>query len=752
MARTGERAYMRPVRLVFSVFILTAAVVLATVFGGVRGLVHDPQHRPIQGAEITLKAADADWSRTAVSNDEGEFQFDAIPAGRYLVIVTMAGFAPQQQAVQITSDNLAHLHFGLAIASVSETVNVSESSETVNPESSTSTTVIGRGQIAHTPGADRTNSMAMITDYVPGAYLVHDQLHIRGGHQVEWLLDGVPVPNTSIATNVGPQFDPKDIDSIEVQRGGYSAEYGDRTYGVFNVVTRSGFERDHEGELVASYGSYNGTNDQLSIGSHTNRFAYYVSLSGNRTDLGLQTPSSDVLHDAAGGLGIFSSLIFNKTPDDQLRLVTALRGDHYQVPNDPSQQLAGVRDVEDERDAFVNFSWAHTLRSGVLLTLSPFFHFNRAHYLAGSTDPGVIPDDDRGSNYVGGAITLSVARGRHNAHFGVQGFAERDNQFLGLQSAPLDAVSGDVALTLRQRDVLWGGISTLFLEDQFRATGWLTFNGGVRLTHFAGSLTENAADPRIGASLRLPHLGWILRGFYGRYYQPPPLLTVSGPLLGVAAQQGFGFLPLRGERDEQHEFGLTIPLHGWALEVDHFRTAARNFFDHDALGNSNIFFPLTLAHARIRGWEATVQSPRVAQRAQFHLAFSHQFVQGRGGVTGGLTDFEPPADNSYFYLDHDQRDTLSTGFQVDLPWRVWSAVDLAYGSGFLNGDGPAHLPDHTELALSLGRTFRERWTTKLTATNLTNTRYLVDDSNTFGGTHYAYPRQLSVELRYRFKY
>jgi hypothetical protein len=42
--------------------------------------------------------------------------------------------------------------------------------------------------------------------------------------------------NTNIACNVGAQIDPKDIDYLETQRGGYSAENGDRTYGVFNVV------------------------------------------------------------------------------------------------------------------------------------------------------------------------------------------------------------------------------------------------------------------------------------------------------------------------------------------------------------------------------------------------------------------------------------------------------------------------------------------------------------------------------------
>ena len=200
----------------------------------------------------------------------------------------------------------------------------------------------------------------MITSNVPSAYIVHDQLHIRGGHQVSWLLDGVPVPNTNIASNVGPQFDPKDIDYLEVQRGGYNAEYGDRTYGVFNVVTRSGFERNRQAELVTSYGSFNNTDNQISFGDHSERFAYYGSFSGYRTDLGLETPITQVLHDQAAGLGAFGSIIFNKSAERSVRLVTSVRGDHYQVPIDPDGDTAFNRDVENERDAFANFSWIHT--------------------------------------------------------------------------------------------------------------------------------------------------------------------------------------------------------------------------------------------------------------------------------------------------------------------------------------------------------------------------------------------------------
>jgi len=367
------------------------------------------------------------------------------------------------------------------------------------------------------------------------------------------------------------------------------------------------------------------------------------------------------------------------------------------VPNQADLEAQGFRDVENERDAFVNFSWLHTAGSGVVLTVSPFYHFNRAHYLGdytGVSDPNVlIPEDDRGSNYVGGVVSVSYTRGRHNARAGLQVFGQRDNQLFGIKA-------GDGTVNVApQRETLWGNVEAVFLEDQYKLTSWLTLNGGVRLTHFGGTgtdtllggnrpISENAADPRLGGALQIPRLHWVARAFWGRYDQAPPLLTVSGPLLGQCNAADCGFLPLHGERDEQREFGLTIPLAGWTFDVANFRTAAKNFFDHDVLGNSNIFFPLTVDRARIHGWEATVNSARIAGRAQFHFAFSHQYAEGAGAVTGGLTDFSPPGGGSFF-LDHDQRDTVSTGLNLNLPRRAWSAINVNYGSGFLDGDGPA---------------------------------------------------------------
>src|SRR5581483_10483257 len=130
------------------------------------------------------------------------------------------------------------------------TVTVTANAELPIEDSVTTTTSVDHADIERTPGADRSNSLGMITDFVPGAYVVHDQLHVRGGHQMTWAIDGVEIPNTNIASNLGPQIDPKDIQSLEVERGAYGAELGDRTYGIFNVAPKTGFDRTNQGDLV----------------------------------------------------------------------------------------------------------------------------------------------------------------------------------------------------------------------------------------------------------------------------------------------------------------------------------------------------------------------------------------------------------------------------------------------------------------------------------------------------------------------
>ena len=195
-------------------------------------------------------------------------------------------------------------------------------------------------------------------------------------------------------------------------------------------------------------------------------------------------------------------------------------------------------------------------------------------------------------------------------------------------------------------------------------------------------------------------------------------------------------------------------MRGWSFDVNNYHQRARNYFDHNSLGNSNIFFPLTIDGARLYGWEVSVRSPRLLHRGEVYGSYANAHTQGNGAITGGLTDFSPPR-NGYFSLDHDQRHTLHAGFNFNLPFGLITGGNLYYGSGFTDGmsDAPgAHLQGHSTFDLSVGKALRENLTLSVTALNLANRRFLLDNSVTFGGTHYADPRQIYVQMKYRFRY
>jgi hypothetical protein len=739
---------------------------MAAVLAAVRGVVHDPQHRPIAGASVTLHAANSDFAEEEKTNTDGEFSFSAIPAGDYFVTAAQPGFDTAKQSITVASNTSPVLHLELPVASVQQSVTVDTNTSAANVDSITPTTLISREDIARTPGADRTNSLAMITDYVPGAYMTHDMLHMRGGHELSWLIDGVNIPNTNIASNIAPQIDPKDIDYLEVDRGSYRAGVGDRTYGVFDVVPRSGFERNRQGELVLSAGNFYQTNDQLSLGSHSKKFAWYTSVNGNRSNYGLQPPIETPIHNAGNGYGGFASFQYNHDAANQLRLVTQLRADYYQIPYDPDPNdwqneqydSSGLRDGEHETDGYAALTWVHNFNASTVLQLSPFYHYNNATYDPSVEDLPTATTSKQTGNYAGVQSSISTVIAKNSISGGVYGYGQHEHDVFGV------VFNDHSSQNFTQPEQIAGGVEEVFLEDSYKPVTWLTLIAGLRQSYFAGAVTEDAVYPRLGAAVLIPKLNWVLRGFYGKFYQPPPLTSLSGPALQYAVASNTGFLPLNGERDEEHQFGVQIPFHGWLLDADTFETKAKNFLDHSNIGESSIFIPVTVQGAKIQAWEITIRSPRLWRYGQAHLAYSNQVAQQIGPITGGLVCSPPdsPAcavDPGYSALDHDQRNTLNAGMNGNLPYRAFASLNIYYGSGFSNGlqDPPspftgAYLPGHVSADLSLGKEIGENFSVSVHSQNVANTRRLLDNSLTFGGFHYNDPRQIYGEMRYRFHF
>jgi hypothetical protein len=747
----------------------------ATVFATVHGVVHDPQHRPVAGAEVTLKAADSAFALHARTDADGQFQLPQAPIGVYRLTVSAHGFATVTEPLTAASDTSPVVHIPLQLAPAVESVVVEGVETSLSASDSvTPTTLITRADIEQTPGASRTIGMEMITDYVPGAYMTHDMLHMRGGHQTSWLIDGIAIPNTKIASNVGPQIDPKDIDSLETQRGSYEPEVGDRTYGVFNVLPRNGFERDRQGEVLLSAGNLYTGETQLSLGDHNAATAWYASLAASRSNYGLATPVPQIFHDATNSQSGFVSLLRNQTSKDQVRVNAQYRQDHFQVPfdanpNDWEQasqyyESFGLRDGQTERDSFVLANWVHTLSPKALFSVAPFYHFNQANYDSSPTDNPVATTWHQGSNYVGGQADIRADAGPNNFSGGIYTFYQSENDLFGV-------LVNDGSATSQPNTKANAGATLVegYLSDHLRLGPYVTLLGGMRFSSFHAGLNESAAYPRIGATAEIPRLHWVLRGFYGHFFQPAPLETVSTSVLNYAASLPSGentFTPLPSERDEEHQFGIQIPYKGWLLDVANVKNRVNNFLDHSNLGESNMYFPIAVDGALVRAWEMTLRSPQLARLGQFHLTYANQIAEQRGAIIGGFTCSIPgdpacnPGDNSYEPVDHDQRETLNTGFTASLPRRTWFATNVYYGSGFSNGlsganQGPYngnYLPVHTTFDISAGHALGERWKLSASVINATNHRVLLDNSVTIGGFHYNDPRLVSAELRYRFRF
>src|SRR5208283_2261104 len=97
--------------LAFTAWLCIASATFANDYGAVRGIVHDPQHRPIQDAMVMLKAKSSEWSKSVTTDASGQFQLNAVPLGEYSVNVASKGFAQTSQNVIVNSGSVPAVHF-----------------------------------------------------------------------------------------------------------------------------------------------------------------------------------------------------------------------------------------------------------------------------------------------------------------------------------------------------------------------------------------------------------------------------------------------------------------------------------------------------------------------------------------------------------------------------------------------------------------------------------------------------------------
>lgn len=724
-----------------TIFVLLSAAAPAwAALGSITGTLQDPQGAPVPGAAVRLAESAGEFRAETVSNAQGRYTFANLEPGGYVVTASLQGFKNTTVTVTVNTAQPIVADLRLELGSMSESIEVK--ADTPGQLEARSQTLVTREDLLRMPGALEAGSLSALLETTPSAVVAHDQLHVRGGHQIGFTIDGVPVPSNSVGQNLALMFDPKGLKTIEFQRGAYAADVGDRTYGQFNIITRSGFERASGGEALIIAGGQDTLDGAVAFGDHSDKVAWFAQGSGNRTDFGLTPPALDAVHNQHTGGGVAGKVWLLPRSTDVLTFTGSYRRDDYQIPRDPSEEVL-FENLQIERDTFVNGLWTHSTSGPGAWSVAPYYHFNRvALNPEGLVDLGASIDDRR-IHYVGAKVDWSWSAASHQVRIGTNTYGSfLDDVF----SLPVGEEGAAVADQVSQSGLNAG----IYVQDRFQPTREITIDAGLRWDTTHAYHTESLLQPRAGITARIANSGFMAHGYAGRLFQVPPLEAVglAGSEAAAAADQAF--LAVRAERDTVWEAGLTWSRRQVNVDMTYYENHASNFLDHEQLGDSAVFFPVNIEHARLRGIEFSVRTPP-EHPLRARLVYSHAYAEARGAITGGLGDIDSPVEEGYFSLDHDQRDTASGS----LDWaphgaRYWAHARVQYGSGFLEDEGPGHLRPHTTGDVSAGVTLSRHVEAALDVQNIANNVYLINLSSEFNGTHWARPRYVAGRLRITF--
>jgi outer membrane receptor protein involved in Fe transport len=234
---------------------LVTAVSAQTSLATLRGKVIDEQGGVLPGVTVTARQTETNITRSGVTNETGQFYLPSLPAGAYQLTVELTGFSTTARTVILRVGQEAAADFSLKVGALAETIQVSAVSALVETKS-TLGGLIDRREIDNLPTIDR--NFAGLAQLAPG-------VSSSGGSSMGFSAAGQRQYQNQIfmdgATNAqqfyGTQAEsyPQDwIQEFQVMTTGYSAEFGQATGGVLNVITRSG-ANNTQGRLYGFYRS-----------------------------------------------------------------------------------------------------------------------------------------------------------------------------------------------------------------------------------------------------------------------------------------------------------------------------------------------------------------------------------------------------------------------------------------------------------------------------------------------------------------
>src|SRR2546422_1205488 len=134
-----------------------AAAAHAQYRASIQGVVTDPQGAVVSGATVTLKNLETNQTLTTTTNENGIYNFNALPPSQYSLTVEKTGFRKKAlQGVGVIAEQANALNIQLDIGEVTQTVEVSgDSTPLIDTETANVSGTVTSDQIQHMPSFGR---------------------------------------------------------------------------------------------------------------------------------------------------------------------------------------------------------------------------------------------------------------------------------------------------------------------------------------------------------------------------------------------------------------------------------------------------------------------------------------------------------------------------------------------------------------------------------------------------------------------
>jgi hypothetical protein len=210
--------------------------------GSIGGRVLDPAGGAIGGAQVQITSNQG--TRSMEANAEGRFYAPYLTPGTYSVRVEAQGFRTSEHTgISVLLAQRNELEFRMELGAYTEVVSVVADSGAPDLKSSGIGVTVAQDILERVP-VDRQLSE---TFYFAGGVTnergtgrSNPAVSGATGLENNYRVDGVNITDPSYGA-IGPSaLSYEFVEEIEIRTGGFEAEYGQATGGIFNVITRSG--------------------------------------------------------------------------------------------------------------------------------------------------------------------------------------------------------------------------------------------------------------------------------------------------------------------------------------------------------------------------------------------------------------------------------------------------------------------------------------------------------------------------------